>query len=232
MHHTRIKICGITRDEDLQCAVEAGADALGFVFHEASPRNVSIATARALSGRVPAFVARVALFMDAGEELIRSVLDEVELDLLQFHGQESPQSCARWGMEYIKAIPMGGVAPDGRVLASYVDDHGAAKGFLLDSNAVGEAGGSGKTFDWTRIGELFGANHQIILAGGLNPDNVSEAVRGVRPYAVDVSSGVEAAKGIKDPLKVMRFTDAVRRADLELNTQPTSNQPRSKGAAA
>ncbi|MGB0713287.1 MAG: phosphoribosylanthranilate isomerase [Gammaproteobacteria bacterium] len=232
MHHTRIKICGITREDDLHSVVAAGADAVGFVFHAASPRNLVMEQARVLAARTPAFVTRVALFMDAEAAFIEEVLGAVNLDLLQFHGQETPAECIRWGVDYIKAIPMGGIGPDAGRIADYLEGHDRAKGFLLDSNVIGQAGGSGKTFDWSRVGALFEDENRIILAGGLTPENAAEAVRQVRPFAVDVSSGVEAAKGVKDPAKVLRFAEAVRRADIELNTQSTSNPTRSKGAAA
>lgn len=204
---TRIKICGITRLEDLQASVAAGADALGFVFHVASPRALTVDWARLLALAVPPFVSRVALFMDADPGLIREVLAKVPVDLLQFHGSEPAAECESHGRPYIKAIPMGG----GSDAAAYAAEHRNASGFLLDAHMPGAPGGTGQTFDWTSTVPRLGK--PLILAGGLHPGNVAQAVRLMQPYGVDVSSGVESAKGIKDAAKLSAFCTEVFRAD-------------------
>lgn len=196
---TRVKICGITRREDASAAVGAGADALGFVFHAPSPRHVEIQRAREIARSLAPFVTRVGLFVNAGRDFIAGVVDEVGIDLIQFHGDETPQDCAGYGRPYIKAIRM---KPDVDLAAErrrYAD----AAALLLDAYEPGVKGGTGQTFDWDRIPAALAG--EIILAGGLTPDNVAEAIRRVRPYAVDVSGGVERDKGIKDPQKIKRF---------------------------
>mgnify|MGYP001456921913 CR=1 FL=1 len=195
----RVKICGITRLEDVQAACRAGADALGFVFYEKSPRHVSIDTAAMLVRALPPFVQSVGLFVDAQPDFIERVLRAVPLDVLQFHGDESPAACARYGRPWIKAVR---VNPESDLLKCAAD-FDAARGLLLDAFVPGVPGGTGERFDWKLIPE--GMPKPIVLSGGLTPDNVAEAVRSVRPWAVDVSSGVEASKGIKDALKVARF---------------------------
>ncbi|MEW6119464.1 MAG: phosphoribosylanthranilate isomerase [Pseudomonadota bacterium] len=195
----RVKICGITRMEDLRVACEAGADAVGFVFYERSPRHVSVETAAALVRVLPPFVQAVGLFVDAEPEAIETVLKSVSLDLLQFHGDETPAACARYGHPWIKAVR---VNPQTDLLKCAADFE-AARGLLLDAFVPGVPGGTGERFDWTLIPQAL--PKPVILSGGLTPDNVAEAVRSVRPWAVDVSSGVEASKGIKDALKVARF---------------------------
>lgn len=195
----RVKICGITRLEDVQAACRAGADALGFVFYEKSPRHVSIYTAAMLVRALPPFVQSVGLFVDAQPDFIERVLRAVPLDVLQFHGNESPAACARYGRPWIKAVR---VNPESDLLKCAAD-FDAARGLLLDAFVPGVPGGTGERFDWKLIPE--GMPKPIVLSGGLTPDNVAEAVRSVRPWAVDVSSGVEASKGIKDALKVARF---------------------------
>jgi phosphoribosylanthranilate isomerase len=202
----RVKICGITRIEDLRAACDAGADALGFVFYDKSPRHVSIETAAALVRAVPPFVQTVGLFVDAGPARIESVLAAVPLDLLQFHGDESPAACARYGRPWIKAIR---VTP-GMDLLECAVDFGAARGLLLDAFVPGVPGGTGERFDWSLIPA--GLPLPVVLSGGLTPDNVAEAVRRVRPWAVDVSSGVEASKGIKDAHKLARFVANAKEA--------------------
>ena len=205
----RVKICGITRLQDLHAACNAGADALGFVFYEQSPRHVTIATAAALVRELPPFVQSVGLFVNAEPAFIESVLKEVPLDLLQFHGDETPADCARFKRPYIKAVR---VNKDTDLL-KYAADFDAARGLLLDAYVPGVPGGTGERFDWS----LIPANlpKPLVLSGGLTPDNVAEATQLVRPWAVDVSSGVEAAmmldgvavatKGIKDPNKIAQF---------------------------
>ena len=205
----RVKICGITRLQDVHAACNAGADALGFVFYERSPRHVTIAAATALVRALPPFVQSVGLFVNAEPAYIESVLQAVPLDLLQFHGDETPTDCARFGRPYIKAVRVN----QDTDLLKYAADFAAARGLLLDAYVAGVPGGSGERFDWS----LIPANltKPMVLSGGLTPDNVAEAVQRIRPWAVDVSSGVEAAmfldgaevaaKGIKDPNKMAQF---------------------------
>jgi len=217
MSRTRIKICGITRVEDALCAIAAGADALGFVFVPTSPRYISPLVANAIILQLPPLVSVVGLFMDNSDEDLASALSQVRLDLLQFHGDETTDFCEAWGYRYIKSIPMGDVtgkdeqqdgSSNGRVdPLSYASRYASSAGFLLDSNALGESGGSGKIFDWKRVPEQL--SKPIIVAGGLNPHNVKQAVITLKPYGVDVSSGVESAKGIKDHPKMIAFINAV-----------------------
>ena len=207
---TRVKICGITRVEDALAAVAAGADAIGLVFYEHSARNVSVAQAAAISRELPAFVNVVGLFVDATPDFIRSVLATVHLDTLQFHGDETPEQCAAYGVPFIKAIR---VKPETNLLQC-ANDFSAAKALLLDTYAEGQAGGTGHAFDWNLIPTCMTTDRSVktpvlILAGGLNDDNVALAIEQVRPYAVDVSGGVESAKGIKDQAKIARFMQAV-----------------------
>ena len=195
----RVKICGITRLQDLHAACEAGADALGFVFYEKSPRHVSMATATALVRELPPFVQSVGLFVNAEPDFVEAVLQAVPLDLLQFHGDETPADCMRYGRPYIKAVR---VTPSTDLLKCAADFE-TARGLLLDAYVPGVPGGTGERFDWSLI--PLDLPKPVILSGGLTPDNVAEAVQRVRPWAVDVSSGVEAAKGIKDPHHVAQF---------------------------
>jgi phosphoribosylanthranilate isomerase len=195
----RVKICGITRFQDLHAACEAGADALGFVFYEKSPRHVTIATAAALVRELPPFVQSVGLFVNAEPAFIEQALNEVPLDLLQFHGDETHAECVRFGRPYIKAVR---VNPDTDLLKCAAD-FGTARGLLLDAYVPGVPGGTGERFDWSLIPSNL--SRPVILSGGLTPLNVGEAVQRVRPWAVDVSSGVEAAKGIKDAHKIAQF---------------------------
>jgi len=195
----RVKICGITRLQDLHAACEAGADALGFVFYEKSPRHVSVERAAELVRALPPFVQSVGLFVNAGPAFVESVLQAVPLDLLQFHGDETPAECVRFGRPYIKAVR---VSPDTDLLKCAADFE-SARGLLLDAFVPGVPGGTGERFDW----RLIPANlpKPVILSGGLTPDNIAEAVQQVRPWAVDVSSGVEVSKGIKDAQRIARF---------------------------
>ncbi len=202
----RVKICGITRIEDLRAACDAGADAVGFVFYDKSPRCVSIEAAAALVRAVPPFVQTVGLFVNAEPARVESVLAAAPLDLLQFHGDETPQACARYGRPWIKAIR---VTPETDLLECAADFE-AARGLLLDAFVPGVPGGTGERFDWSLIPA--GLPLPVVLSGGLDPDNVAEAVRRVRPWAVDVSSGVEASKGIKDAHKVARFVANAKEA--------------------
>ena len=206
---TRIKCCGMTRVGDALLAARLGADAIGLVFSARSKRQVSLVQAREIVAALPPFVATVALFMDDEANLVRQVLDEVRPTLLQFHGDESDGWCAQFGHPFLKAIAMG----EGAAALPRLHDYPHATGLLLDGHAAGEAGGSGKAFDWSLLpGELA---QPLILAGGLHAGNVGDAVRTAHPWAVDVASGVESAPGIKDPLRLEAFIRAVRTADAE-----------------
>ena len=203
---TRVKICGITRCEDAQLVVDAGVDAVGLVFYEKSPRFVSIEFAAEISQIIPAFVSRVALFKDAEQQMIESVLEQVEIDLIQFHGSETADYCEQFNRPYIKAIGMKGTERDVNFLLANVEKYHSAKALLLDGHAPGEAGGTGESFDWASIAAV---DKPIVLAGGLRPDNVKQAIDLVHPFAVDVSSGVESSPGIKDKDKVAAFMKQV-----------------------
>ena len=205
---TRIKVCGFTREDQLAQAAQLGVDAVGLVFYPPSPRNVSIEQAQVLCRAVPPFVTTVGLFVDAPEEQVREVLRQVPLTLLQFHGDETPAYCQQFGLPYIKAVR---VKP-GLDLLQYATDFASARGLLLDAYVAGVPGGTGERFDWT----LIPANLPlpVVLSGGLDPDNVTEAINNVRPWAVDVSSGVEQGKGNKDLAKMAAFIDGVRNADV------------------
>ncbi|MBT8051258.1 MAG: phosphoribosylanthranilate isomerase [Xanthomonadales bacterium] len=203
----RVKICGLTRRDDVAAAVGAGADALGFVFTPRSTRCLDCEQARELVNAVPAFVARVGLFMDQDEGDVRRVLEEVPLSLLQFHGGEAGSFCRQFGLPYIKALAMGSA---GR--AQHIEDYPDAAALLLDSHEVGAPGGTGHTFDWDSIPEL---PRPLILAGGLGPHNVRRAVQHVRPWAVDVSSGVETAAGVKSANKMTEFINEAKREDRD-----------------
>lgn len=211
MHRTRIKICGLTREEDVDTAVVAGADAIGFVFYPPSPRYVSPVRAAQLAARVPAFVTRVGLFVNATPDEVAAVLDVVPLELLQFHGDETGEACRdmgrRFGRPWIKAAR---VRP-GLDLLEYAASFTGAAGLLLDAYVDGYGGG-GQTFDWSLLPSSLPL--PVVLSGGLHPGNVTEAVRAVKPWAVDVSSGVEAAKGIKDAEKIAGFIAGVRNAEV------------------
>ncbi len=202
---TRIKFCGITRIEDAIHAAQVGADAIGLIFALASARRVSVDQARVIAQELPPLVSRVALFMDNGAAEIDEVLTQVSVDLVQFHGREDGAFCRAFGKPYLKVVPMRDVVDVGAYAQAYPD----AAGFVLDAHGVGEAGGSGQRFDWTRVPQALA--RPIVLAGGLTPDNVAAAISTARPYAVDVSSGVETSPGIKDHEKMQRFFDEVRR---------------------
>ncbi len=204
---TRVKICGITRAQDGVCAAELGADAIGLVFYPASPRAVDVAQAKEILAALPPFVTRVGLFVDADAAVVRDVAGRVGLDLLQFHGDEPDGYCAQFGRPYLKALRM---RPELDVAAAMRAYPGAA-GFLLDAYHAAVPGGSGEQFDWSRVPAE--RDRPVILAGGLDPGNVSKAVKQVRPFAVDVSSGVEAAKGVKDANKMAEFFRGVERGD-------------------
>lgn len=203
---TRVKICGITRCEDAQLAVDAGADAVGLVFYEKSPRFVSNSQAAEISQCIPAFVSRVALFKDAEQEMVESVLAQVEIDLIQFHGSETVTYCEQFNRPYIKALGMKGTEHDASFLISSTKTYQSAKAILLDGHAPGEAGGTGESFDWASIATV---EKPVVLAGGLSAENVRQAIALVQPYAVDVSSGVESSPGIKDKDKIAAFMQQV-----------------------
>lgn len=202
-HRTRVKICGLTRLEDVQAAVDAGVDALGLVFYGPSPRAVQIDQAAVLADAVPAFVTVTGLFVDADAETVASTLKAVKLDLLQFHGDESPEFCEQFQRPYIKAIR---VSPE-TDLKSLAARYSNARGLLLDTYRPGVPGGTGETFDWELIPE--GLDLPVILAGGLTPGNIGSAISRVKPYGVDVSGGVESSKGVKDQTLIQNLMKEV-----------------------
>jgi len=199
----RVKICGITRAEDALVAVENGADAIGLVFYEPSPRAVSVEQAIKIVSQIPAFISIVGLFVNAEERFVRDVISNVALDLLQFHGDEAPEECSSYGLPFMKAIR---VKSDTN-LVQYAKDYSASRALLLDTYTEGVAGGTGHTFDWGLIPSDL--NKPVVLAGGLTAENVGSAIQQVRPYAVDVSGGVELSKGIKDAAKIAAFMQQV-----------------------
>lgn len=205
---TRIKFCGLTRLEDVAIACALGVDAVGFVFAERSRRRISPAQAAPLRDALDPFVASVALFMGNDAAAVREVIDIARPTILQFHGDEDDAFCASFGLPYLKAVAMGGEG-------ARADDLGAryprATGFLFDSHAAGQAGGSGHAFDWSRLPR--DCPRPWLLAGGLHPDNVFDAIRATGCWGVDVSSGIESAPGEKDAAKMRRFVEEVRRAD-------------------
>ena len=205
---TRVKICGITRVEDGLACAQLGADAIGLVFYAPSPRHVSVAQARAIMAALPPFITTVGLFVDADPAEVSAVLTQLPLDLLQFHGDESPEYCQGFARPYLKAMR---VKP-GVDLVQYAAQYAQAKGLLLDAHVEGVAGGTGQSFDWNLIPAHLPL--PVVLSGGLHPANVTEAIKRVQPAAVDVSSGVEATKGIKDAAKIAAFMQGVRNASL------------------
>ena len=205
---TAVKICGITQVEHGLAAARAGAQAIGVVFAPGSPRRVSIDQAARIVASLPPFVSTVGLFVDPGADLVRSVLDRMPLSLLQFHGDEPESFCRQFNWPYIKAIRVRPETP----LLECAAQYSSAKGVLLDAFVAGTHGGTGAAFDWRMIPPDLPL--PVVLAGGLSPRNVAEAIRQVRPWAVDVSSGVEKDKGIKDPAKIAAFMEEVRNADV------------------
>jgi phosphoribosylanthranilate isomerase len=199
----RVKICGITRRRDVRAAVLAGADALGFVFAPLSKRVLNFERAAELVARVPAFVSRVGLFMDQDFEAVATILDQVPLNLLQFHGSEDGEFCRQFGLPYIKAVSMDLTDAVERAAAEYPD----AAALLLDSHPAGGTGGTGRVFDWSLVPQCA---LPLVLAGGLEPGNVRQAVQQVRPWAVDVSSGVESAPGIKSEELMRKFIEEAK----------------------
>lgn len=207
---TRIKICGFTRVEDAVFAAQLGVDAIGLVFYAPSPRNVSIEQAQAIVAALPAFTTVVALFVNETENEVREILNAVPIDCLQFHGDESPDDCRIYGKRYIKAIRM----KQGTDVAQLAKDFYDADGLLLDAYHADARGGTGQVFDWTLIPDC---ELPIILAGGLDESNVKQAILAVKPYALDLSSGVEASKGIKDARKIAALIEQVNEGDRETN---------------
>jgi phosphoribosylanthranilate isomerase len=205
---TAVKICGITRLEDAFAAIRAGAHAIGFVFYAPSPRYIAPAAAAAILRKLPPFITTVGLFVDAGADEVRATLAQAPVQLLQFHGSETPEYCRQFARPYMKAVRMG----PGVDLLQYARDYHDAKALLLDAFVEGLHGGSGVAFDWSRVPA--GLSVPVILSGGLTAENVAEAVRQVRPSAVDVSSGVESAKGVKDAARIAAFIAGVRNADV------------------
>jgi phosphoribosylanthranilate isomerase len=204
----RVKICGITREEDALAVAHSGADAIGLVFYEPSPRYVSIAQAARLVAVLPPFVTVVGLFVNASADFVCEVLAVVSLDVLQFHGDESAEFCEQFHQPYLKAIR---VKPGVDLLQCAAHFH-SAQGLLLDAHVEGIPGGTGAVFDWTLIPEFVPL--PLILSGGLDAENVADGIKQVQPYAVDVSSGVEANKGIKDTLKITRFMQEVKSTNV------------------
>jgi len=214
---TRVKICGITRAEDALEVAHSGADAIGLVFYAKSPRHVTVVKARDLAEALPPFVTMVGLFVNADAGFVREVLANVPLDILQFHGDESPEYCEQFNRPYLKAIRV----KVGVDLLQCASDFCRAKALLLDAHVDGIPGGTGTVFDWTLIPQKLPL--PVILSGGLDAENVAAAIKQVRPYAVDVSSGVEASKeintlkGIKDAAKIAAFINEVKRIDVQLS---------------
>ncbi len=209
MSRTRVKICAITRVEDALLACELGADAIGMVMTPSSPRCVSIERARAIRDVLPALVDAVVLTHGLDAATVRAIIGGVQADAVQFHGTEDAAFCESFDVRYIKAIGMDGDV-DVRAIAA---GHPRADGFVLDGHLPGQQGGRGRTFDWSRVPRDLG--RPILLAGGLNPDNVGDAIRALRPWAVDLASGVESTPGVKDSAKMRAFFAAVRAADAE-----------------
>jgi len=206
---TRVKICGITRPDDGVEAARLGVDAIGLVFYEKSPRKVMLEQAKVICEALPGFVTVVSLFMNPEAEQVNRVLDACPIDLIQFHGTETADFCQSFSKPYIKAVGMANAEDLGISFKNY----STAKALLLDSHATGAAGGTGEVFDWNSIPQQY--RHSIILAGGLRPDNVAEAIQQVRPYAVDLSSGVESEPGIKDAALMAQLMNEVKRVDCE-----------------
>ncbi|KPY59444.1 phosphoribosylanthranilate isomerase [Pseudomonas syringae] len=203
MSAVRSKICGITRIEDALAAAEAGADAIGLVFYPKSPRAVTVLQARAIIAALPPFITTVGLFVNASRCELNETLDAVALDMLQFHGDETPEECDGYHRPYIKALRV----KAGDDIAGVCRSYRNARGVLLDTYVEGVPGGTGETFDWALIPDDL--DKPVILAGGLTSANVAQAIAQVRPYAVDVSGGVEKSKGIKDREKILAFMSAV-----------------------
>jgi len=212
-NRTRTKICGISTLQDALHAAECGADSIGLVFHPPSVRFIDMTLALEIRHALPPFVTVTALFLDEGEDWVAEVVRVLRPDCLQFHGNETAEFCEAFAVPYIKSIPMGSDEDP----CDYARRHKNAQGFLLDSNAAGRQGGSGDTFDWSKIPPAF--EHRLILAGGINPLNVADAIIQVRPWAVDVSSGVEVSRGVKSRDLITRFFHEVTCGDARLSGQ-------------
>ncbi len=210
---TRIKICGLSRESEIDAAVEAGADAVGFVFHPGSPRHVTLDTAERLARRLPPFVTPVALFANAAPAEVRAVIAAIGNVMLQLHGDETPDDCAAFARPFLKVARM---AP-GLDLLDFAGRYGEAQGLVLDAHVEG-FGGAGKVFDWSLVptGSSTAIGHRLVLSGGLHAANVVAGILQLRPWAVDVSSGVESSRGVKDAAEIRRFCDAVREADARI----------------
>jgi len=209
MSRTRIKFCGFTCTEDIAVAVSLGVDYLGLVFAPRSPRRLSLDSAQHLRHAVAGTTGVVALLMDQPADEVRAVIDAIQPDILQFHGRESDAFCASFGLPFWKAIGMGGDVASGLVQVAH---YPSAQAFLFDGHAAGAAGGSGQRFDWSQLPRTL-RRQQLLLAGGLDAHNVSEAIKTVAPWGVDLSSGIESAPGIKAAQRMQEFVEAVRRAD-------------------
>jgi len=207
IERTRIKICGIKEPEHARVAFEAGADAIGLVFWPESPRHVSVARAKKVAKSLPPFVTPVGLFVNAKAAEIRAILEEIPLGLLQFQGDEPADFCAKFGVPYVRAVRM----EKGVDLVECARRFSGAKALLVDAHVPGQRGGTGQVFDWAQLP----SKHPVplILSGGLTAENVGRAIREVRPWAVDVSSGVESSRGVKDPAKIVEFIRSVQRED-------------------
>ncbi|MEZ0209840.1 MAG: phosphoribosylanthranilate isomerase [Methylophilus sp.] len=208
---TRVKICGITRQEDAWAAIDAGADALGFVFYAPSPRAVTATQVQAIVKTLPPYISKVGLFVNASADEVNRVIDATFLDCLQFHGDEAADYCEKFNLPYYKAIR---VKPDVSLVQCELD-FVSASALLLDTFSEKAVGGTGQIFDWALIPA--GMKKPLILAGGLHPDNITQALQQVQPYAVDVSGGVEAQKGIKSPEKIAAFMQQVTQYDASRN---------------
>jgi phosphoribosylanthranilate isomerase len=204
---TRVKICGIRDAAHARVAADAGADAIGLVFYRESPRYVAPGAAAAIAASLPPYVSAVGLFVNESAAGVRAILEAVPLDLLQFQGDEDPGFCESFGRPFVRAVPMAA----GTDLLEYADRFSRAKALLLDAHVPGQRGGTGKTFDWAGFPCDFPL--PLILSGGLTAQNVGRAIQEARPWAVDVSSGVEASRGIKDAGKIIEFIRSVRRED-------------------
>lgn len=220
LFRTRIKFCGFTRAGDVRLASELGADAVGFVFSPNSPRRVHATEARAMRNALAPLVDAVALFMDNDPDEVRDVVKQVRPTLLQFHGSEDDAFCRSFGVPYLRAVAMQGEALDPRALQTR---YPGAAAFLFDSHNPGTGGGTGRVFDWSRIPT--GLTKPYVVAGGLGPNNVFDAILTTLPWGVDVASGIESAPGIKDGDKMRRFVEEVRRADCHTEPEPAPSQP-------
>lgn len=207
---TRVKVCGITSIQDARAAIDAGADALGFVFYPPSPRYISVESAAVIMEQLPAFVCTVGLFVNASVDEIEHCIERTQVDLLQFHGDEDAAFCESFSRPYIKALRVNSDVHKPSDVAELAQAYSSARGILLDTYRKGVPGGTGESFDWGLVPTSI---DNVILAGGLTPQNVAGAIATVRPYAVDVSGGVEASHGIKDTVKIQQFFTAVLDGD-------------------